>query len=289
MSFLKGSSQIHVFKVVTMPDIVQMAERTEATTFTTELLTEPGNLTDAATFFRVGGILAIGMRVDEKKAPAKLVKIELAKQIREVMTSRGLERISRKHKQEIKEAVIERLALDAHPSISSADMVFDGARLFVFGTASMADRIVQLIHRAGGELERVELHVGCAILSAYGLTRDGSIYHGDPVHRLIVDKASLLDTMGMTTVTTDIGTAQRMVQENAEDYSVTQCLIEVRTADEEPIGKALVKIPTSPGGSVQLAITPPVSEGADDDAKILDRFEGFKRIYSIVTGWVSES
>lgn len=288
MSFLKGSSPVYVFKVIEHP--TTLPEFCQRSTFEREAITRVGSLTDDADFLPVGGFLALGYRLDVKRAPNKLVKIEVANRINAAKTIGA--KLSRARKAEIKEAVIETLALAAHPTIASADMVFDGSRLYVFGTAAMADRVMQLIHRAGGELERIELNLDKAVVKLHGLTRDGYQSHGDPAHMLIVDKASLLDTMGMVTTTLDIGIAQRMIQENLEDYSVTQCLFEVRTTpgsagEERTIGKALVKVPTSPGGSVQLAINPPVSDGEDDDTKVLDRFEGFKRIFGILASWIN--
>ena len=288
MSFLKGSSSVFVFQIKSAPDFQVMLAAGKRSFSERESFTRIGSLEHEPDGLTVGELLPLGFRVDLKKAPAKLVKIQLAQKVEEIKAQGR--KVSAQHKRELKEAIVEELQRQALPSIQSADLVFDGARLYVFGSAAMADRIVRIVHEAGGELEPVTVSESSTVLKLYSIVMDGyrraDMADGNG-YLLIADRVSLLDTMGMSTATTNPAIAQAEVRENPDEYAVTQCLIEVRTdpassGEDRIIGHARVKLPTSVGSGITLAIKPPVSEGADDDAKILDRFAGFKRIFEIL-------
>lgn len=68
--------------------------------------------------------IALGIRVDSKRVNGKLLKIETDKRIREVMSAKGLERLSAAHRREIREAVLEDLTARALPAVKVFELIW---------------------------------------------------------------------------------------------------------------------------------------------------------------------
>lgn len=81
--------------------------------------------------------LVVSLRVDKKAVPAKLFSILLDRRQKEVKEERGLERLGKNHKDEIKEALEEELLSQALPSVAVYDVAWhlNRAEVLLFATS----------------------------------------------------------------------------------------------------------------------------------------------------------
>lgn len=69
--------------------------------------------------------LVLGLRVDRKRVPARLLTILARRRQAEVREAKGIERLSANHRREIKEAVEEDMLQRALPTVQVHDMAWD--------------------------------------------------------------------------------------------------------------------------------------------------------------------
>ena len=89
--------------------------------------------------------LVLGLRVDKKAINGKLFQILLERRAQAVMAERGLERLGKKHKEEIKEALEEELLGQTLPSVNTYDLAWDihTGEVLVFATSDTVIEVFQ--------------------------------------------------------------------------------------------------------------------------------------------------
>lgn len=89
--------------------------------------------------------LVLGLRQDKKSINGKLFQILLERRARALMAERGLERLGKKHKEEIKEALEEELLGQTLPSVNTYDLAWDihTGEVLVFATSDSVIEIFQ--------------------------------------------------------------------------------------------------------------------------------------------------
>lgn len=89
--------------------------------------------------------LVLGLRMDKKSVNGKLFQILLERRFQEVMAERGLERLGKKHKEEIKVALEEELLGQTLPSVNTYDLVWDihSGEVLVFATSDATLELFQ--------------------------------------------------------------------------------------------------------------------------------------------------
>lgn len=92
----------------------------------------------------IGQWVVLGVRLDRKVVPAKLLQIKQEAAIRQTMAEKGLERIGAVHKREIREAVKEELLGQALPLVRHVELVWDtvSGEVLIFSTS---DRVVDMV------------------------------------------------------------------------------------------------------------------------------------------------
>jgi len=93
--------------------------------------------------------LVLGMRVDKKSVNSKLFNILLQRRFSEVMAEQASDRLSKNHKEEIKEALEEELLSKTLPSVATYDLAWDihSGEALVFATSeSVLDLIQGIFH-----------------------------------------------------------------------------------------------------------------------------------------------
>lgn len=124
-------------------------------------------ITDAADIdlflnkFLYNNFLVLSMRVDRKRVPAKYLKIQVDRRVRDTMAAKGLERIGAAHRRELKEAVEEDLLGRALPVVAVFDMAWDIHKneVWFFGTSDAINDIFRFLFKETFklELQRVQL------------------------------------------------------------------------------------------------------------------------------------
>jgi hypothetical protein len=97
--------------------------------------------------------LVLGLRVDKKSVNGKLFQILLERQYRAVMAEKGVERLGKNHKEEIKEALEEELLGQTLPSVATYDLAWDihTGEVLVFATSDALQETFQgLFHDTFG-------------------------------------------------------------------------------------------------------------------------------------------
>lgn len=97
--------------------------------------------------------LVLGLRMDKKAVNGKLFQILLERRYNEVKAERGLERLGKKHKDEIKEALEEELLGQTLPSVATYDLAWDihTGEVLVFATSDATIELFQgLFHDTFG-------------------------------------------------------------------------------------------------------------------------------------------
>ena len=102
-----------------------------------------------------GSYVALSMRVDTVRVPAKILEIHLKRETRKILQESGRQRLSSSQKRELKDNLKESLKKQVFPSIQVFDLLWDTARSVVyFGSQAIKAR------------ERVEDH----FKKSFGLT-----------------------------------------------------------------------------------------------------------------------
>ncbi len=97
--------------------------------------------------------LVLSMRMDKKAVNGRLFQILLQRRLDEIRAERGIERIGKKHKEEIKEALEEELLGRALPSVATHDLAWDvtTGEVLAFATSdTVADLLQGLFHDTFG-------------------------------------------------------------------------------------------------------------------------------------------
>lgn len=97
--------------------------------------------------------LVLGLRMDKKAVNGKLMQILLERRYESVKAERGLERLGKKHKEEIKEALEEELLGQTLPSVNTYDLAWDihTGEVLIFATSDATVEIFQgLFHDTFG-------------------------------------------------------------------------------------------------------------------------------------------
>lgn len=87
----------------------------------------------------------LGLRIDKKTLPAKLFAILLERKYREIKQERGVERLGKNHKLEIKEALEEELLGQNLPTVNIYDVAWDigSGEVLFFGTSEALNDYVR--------------------------------------------------------------------------------------------------------------------------------------------------
>lgn len=95
--------------------------------------------------FVAGNIVAASVRFDRKRINAAAFALACEEKYKEVMEARGLERIGKNHKQEIKEGLKEDLLGEAFPAVSLVDLAWclDTGEVWIFASSDTAVDLVK--------------------------------------------------------------------------------------------------------------------------------------------------
>lgn len=100
-----------------------------------------------------GNIVAASVRFDRKRINAAAFALACEDKFKEVMEARGVERLGKNHKQEIKEALKEELLGQAFPAVSMVDLVWclDVGEVWIFASSdATVDLVRSLFHDSFG-------------------------------------------------------------------------------------------------------------------------------------------
>lgn len=126
--------------------------------------------------------LTLGLRVDKKRVPARLLKILAERRCREIREAKGVERMSASHKRDVKEALEEDLLGRALPAVAVYDMAWDinAAELRFYATGDAINDLFRTFFKDTFALDLVRLKL-CHWLEPRGLALD---QQADVVSRL---------------------------------------------------------------------------------------------------------
>lgn len=140
MGFLSGSQTYTRFRICgSLPDdwrgpadeaVRKLAHRESLTSRSDEpnagwvSMFDPGA---APADWLIGQWVVLSVRIDAKRVNGRLFKVLLERRLAEVRAEKGVERLGKNHKQEIKEALKEELLARTLPSLRTVDLVWDTA------------------------------------------------------------------------------------------------------------------------------------------------------------------
>lgn len=105
--------------------------------------------------------IVLTMRVDKKRVPAKLLSILHKRRCKEVMTQKGLERLSASHRKDIKEALEEELLSQALPTVAVHDMCWDlnAGELRFFSTSDSVNELFRALFKETFQLDLAPINL----------------------------------------------------------------------------------------------------------------------------------
>ncbi len=114
---------------------------------------DPGDANFSLNTFLYDHYLVLAMRADKKAVNSRFFHILLERRYREVMNERHLDRLGKRYRAEIKEALEEELLAKALPAVNTYDVAWDinTGEVFVFATSdAVIDQVHGLLHDTFG-------------------------------------------------------------------------------------------------------------------------------------------
>jgi DNA recombination-dependent growth factor C len=98
------------------------------------------NVFHGASYVR-GNYVALSLRVDTARVPARVLEIEVRKETRKLLEQTGRQRLSAAQRREVKDTVKDKLKRQVFPSIQVYDLIWDTSKaVLYFGSLSIKAR-----------------------------------------------------------------------------------------------------------------------------------------------------